>query len=143
MKFQWRKLSRKERTGKYKYVVTETYTHYCNLGEEHLYARGRDKNIYAIYNPVVRRLIIFKGYQWDGSTVALDLGSCKRASAVHDLGYQFMQLGKLDIFYRDCLDQMYRDMCIEDGMWVWHANFRYWVLKNFAGKWAKAKNGKV
>ena len=140
MKFQWRKLTRKERGGsKWKYEIIKTvYTHSCILGKKGLRIQGNDGGIYALYSIL---LSIFPRYRWNGSNVVFDTKACMRASCVHDVGYQFMQSGQLDISYRDYLDQMYRDMCIEDGMWRWHANLRYWGLKHFAGKYAKAKNG--
>ena len=84
-------------------------------------------------------LTIKKGYAWDGSTAVPDTKACMRASLVHDALYALMREGKLDFKHRDYADQMYRDMCIEDGMWRWHANLRYWGLKHFAGKYAKPK----
>ena len=141
MKLQYRKLTRKERAGsKHKYEVTENYIHQCDLGERHLFIYGKDGKLYVAYDPFTKQLVIFKGYRWDGSTGVIDFLACRRASAVHDALYQLMKEGKLDFKYRDYADQLYRDISIEDGMWRWHANLRYWGLKHFAGKYAKAKN---
>ncbi len=149
MKFQWRKLTRKERGGsKYKYEVVQEYHLWgIGLGGKYLYILGTSSSYSPLNEPAYVHyylsgglLEIHSGYRWNGSNVVFDTRACMRASCVHDVGYQLMQLGKLDISYRDYFDQMYRDMCIEDGMWRWHANIRYWGLKHFAGKYAKAKN---
>ena len=118
MKFQWRKLTRKERGGsKWKYEVTEMHHHSCDLGSDYLYITGKAGMVFALYDPLWWTIHIKHSYRWDGSTIVFDTKACMRASCVHDIGYQLMQSGKLDISYRDYLDQMYRDMCIEDGMW--------------------------
>ena len=129
MKFQWRKIPKH-----WKYQLLKDYHQKTSL---RLSGGIRTKYITLF---TYGELIIKKGYAWDGSTVVMDTKACMRASLVHDSLYQLMREGLLHISHRDYADRRYRDMCIEDGMWKWHANLRYWGLKHFAGKYAKAKN---
>jgi len=82
-------------------------------------------------------LVIRRGYAWDGSSVVFDTKHCMRASCVHDALYQLMRQGKVDYGLRDAADELYRDLCIEDGMWKWHAGIRYLGLKWLAGSHAR------
>jgi len=86
-----------------------------------------------------RDLVIGKGYQWDGSSsIAVDCKEDMRASLVHDALYQLMRMGKLDYkTERLYADQLYRDMCIEDGMWKVRAWWRYKAIRKGGKKFTK------
>ena len=134
MKFQWRKLPKH-----WKYQLLKSYRLILDIPKQ---SNKVISNNFVSLLPKrdKSKLVISKGYAWDGSTVVMDTKACMRASCVHDSLYQLMREGKLDFKYRDYADRLYRDISIEDGMWRWHANLRYWGLKHFAGKYAKAKN---
>ena len=95
----------------------------------------------SISTPFVRlrrdgTMTIRKGYAWNGSNWSIDWKS-KTASMYHDAGYQFMRLGMLDKKYREYLDELYRIILLEKGLWKLLADFRYTVLRNFGGTSAK------
>ncbi len=95
----------------------------------------------SISTPFVRlrrdgTMAIRKGYAWNGSNWSIDWKS-KTASMYHDAGYQLMRLGMLDKKYREYLDELYRIILLEKGLWKLLADFRYTVLRNFGGTSAK------
>ena len=119
----YRKLTDKERNGKpYKYELIGNYVQRgIDLGDKDLFIRG-----WVYYRASDKSLWITKGYRWDGSTVVLDTKPCMRASAVHDALQQLINTGKLDRKkYQNYADRLYRDICIEDGMWKIRAYWRY------------------
>lgn len=61
-------------------------------------------------------LTLRKGYAWDGSTYVQDTKASQPASAVHDVFYQFFQLGLLSVAYRAIADRAYYDLCREYRM---------------------------
>lgn len=69
-------------------------------------------------------LTIKRGYAWDGASGALDTKSTDRGSLVHDALYQLMRLNLVDRRFKPAADNLYRQLCIEDGMWkiraAWH-----------------------
>ena len=94
-------------------------------------------------------------YAWDGSSIPLkkwyrriwDADKyCKTASLVHDALCQLMREDLLDKKYKEYIDGLYRDMCIQGGMGKREANLRYWFLRKFGDRGIrKEKNprGKV
>jgi len=85
-------------------------------------------------------LNIKKHYAWDGSSIPLKNAwswiwnsdkYCKRASLIHDALCQLIRAGLLDLTYRFYADDLYRNMCIEDGMSKWQADMRFWFLRKF------------
>jgi hypothetical protein len=82
-------------------------------------------------------LEISKGYSWDGpSGPTIDTKSFMRGSLVHDVLYQLMRQGDLDIkAYRDKADLELKRICLQDGMTKVRA---WWVYKSlrFAGRGA-------
>ena len=81
-------------------------------------------------------LILRKGYCWNGSNYSIDYKS-RTASAVHDAGYQLMREGCIEKSHRKYIDQVYKEILIIKGLWVWHANFRYNMLRKLGGTSAK------
>lgn len=79
---------------------------------------------------------ISKGYAWNGSNWSFDKHS-KTASLFHDAAYQLMRMGLLGKEHRKYFDRLYRDMCIEKGLWKIHANLRYRMLRMFGFGGAK------
>lgn len=63
-------------------------------------------------------LKVSKGYAWDGvSGPVPDTSSNLRASLIHDALYQLMRKRKLSASaHRDSADQLFRDICREDGV---------------------------
>lgn len=99
------------------------------------YQLSRD---FAIQTPVICELIeddffglsedgllqIRKGYAWDGASgPTFDTKSSMRASMVHDVFCVAMRDRRLSYDkWQDTVNAFFRQMCIEDGMWVWRAN---------------------
>ncbi len=89
-----------------------------------------------------RTLTITSGYAWNGSSMSRDKNA-EIASCVHDALYQLMREGWLNTKWRKEVDQLYRDICIDQGTWRWHANLKYFMLRKFAGDFAKPKKKKL
>jgi hypothetical protein len=67
-------------------------------------------------------LIVRKGYAWDGASgPTFDTKSSMRASLVHDALCQMMRDGRLSFTFQDQVNELFRQHCIEDGMWEWRA----------------------
>lgn len=67
-------------------------------------------------------LLIKKGYASDGpSGPTIDTPSSMRGAFVHDALYQLIRLGVLPMSYRSTADQILKEICIMDGMWIWRA----------------------
>ena len=62
------------------------------------------------------KLIIAKGYAWDGATGIPDTSSTFRAALVHDALYQLMRLGVIPQCDKNKVDKFFYDLLIEDGM---------------------------
>ena len=69
-------------------------------------------------------LIVYKGFSWDGASgPTFDTASSMRPSLVHDCFCIAMRNGKLSYEkWQDKVNDLFRDQCIEDGMWRWRAN---------------------
>jgi hypothetical protein len=86
-------------------------------------------------------LIIKKGYAWDGpSGPTYDTASFMRGSLVHDAFYQLMREDYIGQIFREAADALLRDICIEDGMWPWRAQYIYKSVRKFAMAAANAEN---
>ena len=80
-------------------------------------------------------LTIKKGYTWDGASfITFDTKSSMKSSLVHDALYQMMREGLLSRDYRNYVDELLRDISIEEGMWKWRANLWYRVVQKYAFK---------
>jgi hypothetical protein len=72
-------------------------------------------------------LTVRRGYAWDGASgPTYDSKSSMRASLVHDVFCQAMRDGRLSFIHQDAVNLLFRQHCIEDGMWslraaAWHA----------------------
>lgn len=62
------------------------------------------------------RMIIRKGYAWDGASGGIDTKNSMRGSLVHDALYQLIRLGLLPESEKDNADHILRKICREDGM---------------------------
>lgn len=73
-------------------------------------------------------LVIRKGFAWDGASgPTFDTKNSMRASLVHDVFCICMRDGRLSYEqWQDAVNELFRQQCIEDGMWrlranLWHA----------------------
>lgn len=90
-------------------------------------------------------LTVKKGYAWDGTSGPVkDTKQNLRASLVHDAFYQLMRREYLKPTddYKDKADQLFRDMCIEDGVFPTMAEVYYEVLKRLGEPATEPENVK-
>jgi hypothetical protein len=90
-------------------------------------------------------LTIKDRYAWDGATnPARDTPNVMRASLVHDALYQLMRLKELDPEeHRKTADEIFRDICLEDGMGRFRAGYSYLAVRWFGGGHARKSHGTV
>ena len=75
------------------------------------------------------RLIAKKGYRWDGASgPAIDTITVMRASLFHDLLWQLIEEFFISEVYRHYSNRLFRDICIEDGMWKVRAYTFYYTV---------------
>lgn len=73
------------------------------------------------------KLTIARGFSWDGASgPTYDSASSMRASLVHDVFCLMMRNRALDHSYRHIVNEFFKQLCIEDGMWQWRAHL--WFL---------------
>jgi hypothetical protein len=95
---------------------------------------------------VAGKLLIKKGYAWDGpSGPVMDTEENMRASVIHDAFYQLMRNEDIHFpsrTYRKSADQLFKDICIDDGVsHFWACKF-YRALRRFGKPAASPKNKK-
>lgn len=80
------------------------------------------------------RLWLAQGYAWDGASgPAKDTATNMRASLVHDGLYQLIRESHLPAACRRSADFAYRDLCLEDGMWMGRAELHLSALRQWGG----------
>jgi hypothetical protein len=75
------------------------------------------------------RLTLWKAFRWNGSSFVQDTPACMRASAFHDALCNLISRGLLPASTRPVADQLYYDLCREDGMSWMRAKVRYAGLR--------------
>ena len=75
---------------------------------------------------------ILPGYAWNGASgPTWDTLNSMTGSLVHDVDYQLIRLGLIDQKYKEYADQVLHDICTEDGMWEWRADYWRWAVLKF------------
>jgi len=89
-------------------------------------------------------LLVKKGYAWDGpSGPVIDTDENMRASLVHDALYQLMRNEYLVTrTHRKAADQLFKDICKEDGVSNLRASVYYKALRKFGKPAASPQNKK-
>ena len=76
--------------------------------------------------------VIKSGYAWDGASgPTWDSLSSIIGSLVHDVLYQLIRLGFIEMKYKEYADQTLHDLCTEDGMTSWRADYWRWAVLEF------------
>ena len=118
--------------GGYKYQLAETYVCQTEI---------RPPQDIATEFILLNRfgiLTVKRGYAFDGpSGPAIDTPSAMRGSLIHDAGYQLLRLGLLSQSTRRQWDALYKQACLEDGMWKIRAWAHFDVLRMFGANAAK------
>ena len=93
---------------------------------------------------VYGNLLVKKGYAWDGpSGPVIDTDENMRASLVHDALYQLMRNEYLVTrTHRKAADQLFKDICKEDGVSNWWASTYYKALRKYGKPAASPQNKK-
>ncbi len=91
------------------------------------------------------KLLVKKGYAWDGpSGPVIDTDENMRASLVHDALYQLMRNKYLVTrTHRKAADQLFKDICKEDGISNIRASIYYKALRKFGKPAASPQNKKT
>ena len=72
------------------------------------------------------------GYAWNGASgPTWDTLNSMIGSLVHDVIYQLIRLGLIDSYYKEYGDQVLHDLCTDDGMYTWRADYWRWAVLNF------------
>ena len=88
----------------------------------------------------VRKIIIKKGYAWDGASgPTFDTCSSFQASLIHDAFYQCMRLGYITQDSRKEVDRLFLDMLRHHGMGPIRRRFWYWAVRLVGKKSATPK----
>jgi len=139
-----------KKLSKTKQIIFREIKHHWKyqLGEDHVENLSL-KPIEAITTPFIKfskngRLRIKKGYAWDGPHVPMVEDSANmRASLVHDVLYQLMRLGKLDYReHREQADQIFIEMCKEDGMKPVRAQWIQKALADVGARYARPRKAR-
>ncbi len=89
------------------------------------------------------QLTVHYAYAWDGpSGPTRDSKSSMRASLIHDVLYQCIQMGLLGIVWRSAIDDLFRRVLREDGMWRWRA-WLWWRMVRRLGAGAVTSEREV
>ena len=113
-----------------------------NLHSDFQYETGiiveNPKNIGLLEITATGKLIIRKGYSWDGpSGPTIDTKSFMRGSLVHDALYQLMREKYLDCkIHRKYADDLLKKICLDDGMCRLRAWYVYQAVRLCAEKHA-------
>jgi len=76
--------------------------------------------------------VIRQGYAWNGASgPTWDTLNSMIGSLVHDALYQLIRLGMIDKSYKKYADKVLHDLCTEDGMYSWRADYWRWAVLNF------------
>ena len=76
--------------------------------------------------------VIRAGYPWNGASgPTFDTLNSMRGSLVHDFCYELIRLGLIDPKYKEYADKLLHDLCTEDGMFSWRADYWRWAVLNF------------
>ena len=75
---------------------------------------------------------VLSGYAWNGASgPTYDTKNSMRGSLIHDIGYQLIRLELIDPEYKEYFDRLLRDLCVEDGMFKWRADYWRWAVLRF------------
>lgn len=110
----------------WKYQLTEDYIIETNI----TFPGCKETDL--IYLEDNGKLIIRKGYAWDGATYYPDFKDIMRGSLVHDCLIQLVSEGYIDHDFRKSADDLLRTICLEDGMPRIEANLVHKAVRKYS-----------
>ena len=78
------------------------------------------------------KLLLKKGYKWDGASGGIDTKTIMKASLVHDALCQLIWLGLLPESRQVDADKELRRFCLDAGMGKIRAWWVYWAVRLYA-----------
>lgn len=122
----------------YKYQLAETYQIKIDIKPH------SDISTKFIDLDTIGNLKVKSGYAWDGpSGPVKDTKENLRSSLIHDALYQLMRGRELYArTHRKAADQLFKDICKEDGVSNYWASKYYWALRRFGKPAASPENKK-
>jgi len=106
-------------TRKYRLLVDISY-------QTHI--KGRDEQTKFGQLRTDGRLILYRGFVWDGATGAIDTDSVMRASAVHDWFCTNVANRRLPVKFRRLGDDIFKDIMIEDDVPMWRVHYAHFAV---------------
>lgn len=120
---------------RYKEKSTYKYTLYEGVLFETGIRVDRSFHIGPLKMQLGGTLVISAGYSWDGpSGPTIDTKTFMRGSLIHDALYQLIREGVLSMPDRKRVDQILREICLEDGMARFRAWYVYQGVRKFGAK---------
>jgi len=123
----------------YKYQLAEGYSIKISIKPK------QDVENEFIHLDTEGKLLIKSGYAWDGpSGPVIDTDENMRASLIHDALYQLMRNKELSSrTYRKAADQLFKDICKDDGVSNFTASVYYKALRRFGKTAASLQTKKI
>ncbi len=134
----------------YKFWVDEEITLYTDIKIPIPYT-GQFVEIWPTYGKLSKRtrnvigslMVIKKGFAFDGKSGGIQTTKTKIPAAFHDHAYRLIRLGILPQTYRIVFDDLFRDLCKQQGGFTkFMADIWFWALRRF-GKSSADKPRKV
>jgi hypothetical protein len=82
-------------------------------------------------------LIIHAGYEWNGPNVIRDKAKAMRASIGHDPLVELVNAGLIDKKHISLINDLFKKVCMEDGMGQKEAGIYRYFLKSYWQGWFK------
>lgn len=130
------------------YTVTRVHTHHWRTkprpgrnATRTVKDKDKDGADVATFSHSLDAVTLLPSYSWDGSTGAIDVLSCARASALHDIWCQAMDSEIFESSWRNWRRGAieYREICGTDGMNRARRWGRYLTMTYAYGTWKKLK----
>lgn len=83
------------------------------------------------------KMFIYRGYAWNGCTLAFDNKHNMRASLAHDALYQLMQEGLLERRWKTTVDLLFYALMVEDGSYRTVADVYFMAVNLFGDGYTK------
>jgi len=128
-----------ETVNNYKYKLTDGIREQTTIIEDetiHLTETGTSRILAKLYANGL--LDVMPGYAWDGASgPVVQTDAMLRASCVHDVLYQMIRRGLLDVSFRQAADETMYQVLRRHGVSWFRAQYVYWALRAFGASSAQ------